>query len=69
MNQILVQRRPVLTNQDFVSLCEALETNPRDERVWRELFGDYLDRYTCTVVIKRTVQFRDIKSEYLAWVM
>jgi hypothetical protein len=69
MNQILVQRRPVLANQDFVSLCEALEANPRDEGAWRELFDHYLDRHVCIVIIKRTIQSRGIKSEYLAWVM
>lgn len=69
MNQILVQRRPVLTNRDFVSLCETLEANPRDEGAWRELFGHYLDRHVCTVVIKRTIQYSHIRSEYLAWVM
>ena len=69
MNQTLVQRKPALANQDIIRLCEILEANPTDEGAWRELFGHYLDSHVCTVVIKRTIQSRGIKSEYLAWVM
>ena len=68
MSQLSIQRRPALANQDLVNLCESLETNPRDEGAWREIFGDYLDWHVCTVVIKRTVHSRDVRTEYLAWV-
>lgn len=63
MSQMLVRRRPELT-----SLCENLEVNPRNEDVWLELFGDYLSKHICTVIVKRTIHSRGIKSEYLAWV-
>ncbi|MDW8034033.1 MAG: hypothetical protein RMI79_03740 [Nitrososphaerota archaeon] len=69
MNQILVRRKPELTNQDFIGICESLEVNPWNEENWRKLFGYYLNEHICTVVIKRTIRSGKAKSEYLAWVM
>ena len=66
MNNLKLKRK-VISPYEFKELCRRLEENPNNEEAWYRIFNEKLNKYICTIIIKRYENLLNFTTEYLAY--